>query len=321
MPIRRKQLPLVIDRVSAVNVTAAHKNRILASNNITVTLPVTANNRVEDVVGVLNVDGTTITLSPNVGQTINGSAASIVLDTQFDYIEVYWSTGGNWIISVDGRQGLVATTLSLDPVISYSVTDPSLLTPVTGDRYLIPIGAVGVWAVNVNSVAEWNGSAWIYTVPVIDNTVYVTDTLTTYRFNGTIWVVYTGQNLTLTGTITARQIATVRQVIVVPAATASQNIDFINGSNIVLDLRNTTINLTITFSNPTDAAEYTITVIDHAATPRTITFPTGTISVDGGGNTFTASLPNTRYSVELSYKSADPVLGAHYSFVPIPSYA
>lgn len=319
MPIRRKQLPLVIDRVSAVNITAAHKNRILASNNITVTLPLTANNKIEDVVAVLNTDGTTITIIPNVGQTINGSATSIILDTQFDYIEIYWSTGGNWIISVDGRQGLIATTLALDPVISYSVTDPSLLTPVTGDRYLIPIGAVGVWSGNINSVAEWNGSAWIYTVPVIDNIVYVTDTLTTYRFNGTNWVVYTGQNLTLTGTLTARQIATVRQVITVSGTTAT--INWRNGSNVILDCRTSTGNITLTLQNPIDAAEYTITVIDHATTPRTITFPTGTISVDGGGNTFTASLPNTRYSTEISYKSADPVLGAHYSFVPIPSYA
>lgn len=78
----------------------------------------------------------------------------------------------------------------LDPVINQQTTPPG--GPSTGDRYLVAIGGLGAWAGQDNNIAEWDGLAWVYTVPVLDNVVYVTNTLTTLRWNGSAWVSYPG---------------------------------------------------------------------------------------------------------------------------------
>jgi len=38
--------------------------------------------------------------------------------------------------------------------------------PAAGDTYLVPAGATGIWATQVGKIAEWNGAAWFYFVPV-----------------------------------------------------------------------------------------------------------------------------------------------------------
>ena len=77
----------------------------------------------------------------------------------------------------------------LAPVISIQSTPP--VSNVDGDRYLVS-GGTGVWSTKNNQVAEWLTSNWVYTVPVLDNTTFVTETLSTYRFNGTSWAPYRG---------------------------------------------------------------------------------------------------------------------------------
>jgi hypothetical protein len=41
-------------------------------------------------------------------------------------------------------------------------TDPSVLTPSEGDKYLIGVGAVGVWLDKDGQVAKWISAAWVY---------------------------------------------------------------------------------------------------------------------------------------------------------------
>lgn len=89
------------------------------------------------------------------------------------------------------------STTMLEPVISRTNTPPG--GPVTGDRYLINTAPTGAWAGHANEVAEWNGASWDFTVPVLDNTVFVTDTLTTLRYNGSSWVSYIGTAALLNG--------------------------------------------------------------------------------------------------------------------------
>lgn len=82
------------------------------------------------------------------------------------------------------------TVTYLNPVISILNTPPG--SPAIGDRYLIGTAPTGVWVGLANQIAEWNGTTWVYTIPVTNNVVYVTSTLLTYRFNGTNWLVYQG---------------------------------------------------------------------------------------------------------------------------------
>jgi hypothetical protein len=81
----------------------------------------------------------------------------------------------------------------LDPVITATTNIPPI-SPIIGDRYLIPStpAATGTWIAKENQIAEWDGTTWIFIVPVADNVVFVTDTLTTLRYNGTTWVSYKG---------------------------------------------------------------------------------------------------------------------------------
>lgn len=91
---------------------------------------------------------------------------------------------------VDDLLSTPTSTSYLDPVISQTNTPP--LTPTTGDRYLIGTAPTGVWSANAENIAEWNGTSWVFTAPVLDNVVFVTDVLTTYRYNGADWVAYVG---------------------------------------------------------------------------------------------------------------------------------
>jgi hypothetical protein len=86
-------------------------------------------------------------------------------------------------------------TTDLGPAITLTLnTPPTVPAPIVGDRYLIPTtpAATGAWTAKENQVAEWNGTTWVYTVPVADNVIFITDTLTTLRYNGTAWVTYKG---------------------------------------------------------------------------------------------------------------------------------
>jgi hypothetical protein len=73
----------------------------------------------------------------------------------------------------------------------YSVKDKDLTTapstPGTGDRYIVA-GLGGGWAAAiVGDVAEWDGAAWGFTTPTVDDVTYVIDESLGYTWSGSAW--------------------------------------------------------------------------------------------------------------------------------------
>jgi hypothetical protein len=62
------------------------------------------------------------------------------------------------------------------------------LTPATGDRHVIAAVASGLWLGKETQIAEWSGTAWIYTVPNKGFTANNEADGIDYNFNGTAWV-------------------------------------------------------------------------------------------------------------------------------------
>lgn len=107
-----------------------------------------------------------------------GASLGYVLTSDASGIATWQSVGGSGTIN------------QLDDVISQ--TNTPAVGPATGDRYLIGVAPTGVWVGHANEIAEWDGLDWVYTIPVLDDYVYATSTLTTRRFNGTIWQILPG---------------------------------------------------------------------------------------------------------------------------------
>ena len=72
-----------------------------------------------------------------------------------------------------------------DPVINSLTTPPG--SPVTGDRYRVIATATGAWATKEDQIAQWSGSAWVFTVPV-EGFILRDMTSNTYLvYDGTGW--------------------------------------------------------------------------------------------------------------------------------------
>ena len=82
------------------------------------------------------------------------------------------------------------STTDLGVVISQKNIPPG--SPVIGDAYLVGTVPTGTWVGKNNKIATWNGAIWVYTNPSINSTVFITETLTTLRYNGTSWVAFQG---------------------------------------------------------------------------------------------------------------------------------
>ena len=91
-------------------------------------------------------------------------------------------------IGIDGQ--------NYEPVISILNTPPA---HVEGERYLIGTIPTGDWVGRANQIAESNGVSWTYTIPSVDYKVFVSSTLITYKFNGTIWLQSTGTPILQSG--------------------------------------------------------------------------------------------------------------------------
>lgn len=76
-----------------------------------------------------------------------------------------------------------------DSVLSRSITPPA--TPATGDRYLVDLTLgtpTGAWLGQGDKVAQWNGSAWVFTSPTVGMAVAVdNETTVLYYYTGSAW--------------------------------------------------------------------------------------------------------------------------------------
>jgi hypothetical protein len=61
-------------------------------------------------------------------------------------------------------------------------------SPATGDRYIIPAGATGVWSGKQNQIAEYASGTWAYYPPAEGWTCYVDEEQKVYSWNGSAWV-------------------------------------------------------------------------------------------------------------------------------------
>lgn len=111
---------------------------------------------------------------------------------------MYVAPDGSWLVAIDHvfPESLVDTeyvcitqsvwdgdwTPSSMYVVLSSETDPSLLTPTTGDSYLVLPGAVGLWLNKQHTIATWNGSGWDFTDPEDEDLVYDISANAPYRY-------------------------------------------------------------------------------------------------------------------------------------------
>lgn len=73
-----------------------------------------------------------------------------------------------------------------DSVINILNTPPG--SPTTGDRYIVGTSPTGAWVGKSNQIAQWNGTAWVYTIPAEGFAAFVDDLDTAYVYNGSAWV-------------------------------------------------------------------------------------------------------------------------------------
>lgn len=107
------------------------------------------------------------------------------------------------------------------------INDPPA-TPANGERYIVGAAPTGAFVGKENNIAEWNGVAWIFTVPTTGTFISVdADTTGLYYFGGTNWV-KKGFELTTAG---PGLVVNAGQVSIGPSfAGAGLNWDGVNGT-------------------------------------------------------------------------------------------
>jgi len=140
----------------------------------------------------VNVTGDTMT-----GPLAINSTLSLSAGVSIDEISADGTLAGNSDTAIPTEQAVktyVDSKISgLDwrgSVISASASAPPA-SPNTGDRYLLISGSLsGDWIGHDDQVAEWDGSAWVYTTPDNGWTLHVNDEQRYYSYNGNVgsWV-------------------------------------------------------------------------------------------------------------------------------------
>jgi len=85
-----------------------------------------------------------------------------------------------WTLGESGwKGGKDANLKKRGAVVGLSVKDRDLGTPparpVDGDRYLIPVGATGVWSGRIGQIAVRVGGAWEFHVPKVGWLCFIED--------------------------------------------------------------------------------------------------------------------------------------------------
>lgn len=96
-----------------------------------------------------------------------------------------------WTLGESGwGSGMDANLKRLGAVVGLSVIDRDLTTPpaspMNGDRYLIPMGATGVWAQKTGQIAVRIANAWEYHTPKLGWLCFIADeeVLSAYKLSG-----------------------------------------------------------------------------------------------------------------------------------------
>lgn len=89
-------------------------------------------------------------------------------------------------------RAMIAGLKWLVPVLDRDLVDPPV-SPVEGDRYLVASPATGDWVGKENNIAEWDGTAWVFTAPLLGMAVLATDEVNIFAFDGTDWIMPYGE--------------------------------------------------------------------------------------------------------------------------------
>lgn len=98
-------------------------------------------------------------------------------------------SGGNSVVLPVYVQVDSATVTSYDVLNSQNAPP---LSPNVGDVYLVGNTPSGAWVGHAKDIAEWNGSAWVFTDGVQGDFLYNATTALTYIFRSGNWVQTTG---------------------------------------------------------------------------------------------------------------------------------
>jgi len=98
-------------------------------------------------------------------------------------------SGGNSVILPIYIQ-IDSSTINSYDVLNSQNTPP--ISPNTGDVYLVGTSPSGAWVGQAKDIAEWNGSAWVFTDGVQGDFLYNATNALTYIFRSGNWVQTTG---------------------------------------------------------------------------------------------------------------------------------
>jgi len=110
------------------------------------------------------------------------------------------------VISSTGNASKVSKSAFLGDLPIYSISDSNAVinydvlnsqnappgSPATGDTYLVGTSPSGAWVGHAKDIAEWNGSAWVFTDGVQGDFLYNATNALTYIFRSGNWVQTTG---------------------------------------------------------------------------------------------------------------------------------
>jgi hypothetical protein len=171
----------IIGGVSGNTLTSsATSSAIFAYDNFTGQSPFTlyAKNIESVVISGTSISGSTLVLSSGFQLTPSGQTGYVLTSDSMG--NGFWEPGAS-----------VPSGTELPPVISVLNTPPTANT--VGDTYLVGTGGTNAWSASSNDEAVYvSGITWTFTAPVKNNTVYVTNTLTTLLFNGINWIPFNG---------------------------------------------------------------------------------------------------------------------------------
>ncbi len=101
---------------------------------------------------------------------------------------------------VDTKVAPLATKVELDSKVQtlvtglehgvavQSLTNTPPTNPVADEFYIVGAAGTGVWAGHNNAVTYWDGTAWQFSTPQVNETHLVEDQQATFHWNGTAWV-------------------------------------------------------------------------------------------------------------------------------------